>query len=62
MGWLHEESLLMVSLPKEVAANFAEQLEPVRGVYQCDSCPNFSISVVAIEIKNGDGEVTETVG
>ena len=62
VAWRYDEPLLLISLPKEVATHFADNLEPVRGIYQCDSCPNFSISVVPIEIKDGEGSVTDTVG
>lgn len=62
MAWRHEEPLMLISIPHEAVMHFADSLQPVRGIYQCDSYPNLSIHVVPVEIKDRDGEVADTVG
>ncbi|MEM1068047.1 MAG: suppressor of fused domain protein, partial [Planctomycetota bacterium] len=62
VAWRHEEPLMLISLSHEAVMYFADSLQPVRGIYQCVSCPSLSIHVVPVEIKDRDGEVTDTVG
>jgi len=62
VAWRYEEPVFLVALPKEAAAYFADHLQPIRGKYQCGMYPSLTISVVPIDIKNSDGEVTDTIG
>jgi hypothetical protein len=58
----HEEGVLVVVLPPNAVSELARGLEPKQGRYVVPSAPGLEIVVSPSIIRDGDGNVVETIG
>lgn len=57
-----DAGLLTITVPREQVEAMATQLEPKRGDYTWPGIPGLRVTVIAVDVKNPDGSVSETVG
>ena len=60
--WDVDESLLVVSVTADAITYFGDALQPIRGTYGNHESGNLKIKVAQVEIRDGDDNVTRTVG
>jgi hypothetical protein len=60
--WQVDESLLIVSLPVETAADLGDVIQLQRGEYQSRDLNAVKVVIVPVDIRDGDGNVIKTVG
>jgi suppressor of fused len=61
-AWRADGETLVISLPKESCASFADGLADRRGTYRWPALPGLELTVVPSEIKDRAGKVVEVVG
>ena len=60
--WEVDESMLVVSLTADAIKYFGDALQPIRGAYGNHESGNVKIKVAQVEIRDGDDNVTKTIG
>jgi hypothetical protein len=61
-GWSVDASELKICVTPDLARELAESVKPHRGTYNFRTLPTLRLEIVPTEIKDQQGQVTETIG